>query len=489
MRWFERHLNWSFFFGCFLIPTVISFIVNLIFIPQFYVRTIALINAGASESELQTYTLTTILQFIPVFSIVLLVLWIFIFIVTWWYLGKKARSRWFILLHFVPFGIIALLLLGNRSTGFGGDFVPEPATDQWSVGGQNGGGYDERQLKELDYTPSQNVLDISGVEQVKEIMATSDVPGSESSGTVPEAAKETPAPEKPIERTVSRERLKMPILLDDTGTVIHCFYHPGADAVNLCSRCKQYVCVECNYVTGTHPICRNCWEKRAEIPVAPPPQKVSRAPVKPEKQKVDKVPLPTELEEHKVAELARPEKLEVREPVSEAPRQPEVPVVTELIPPAETKEVLAGKPEKQKVVEAVRSAKQETERNEWQQGFMALYRQASPIINVIIRRDTEGMPASPLDLMEGLKLRPILELVKKLSKPKDKDMREAKSELEHLMSGCIKIADTAADFISGGGQALLGGPDFKHIVDGIETANELMDKLSQKLPSFSRPQE
>ncbi|MCJ7514709.1 MAG: hypothetical protein MUO89_01900, partial [Dehalococcoidia bacterium] len=110
-------------------------------------------------------------------------------------------------------------------------------------------------------------------------------------------------------------------------------------------------------------------------------------------------------------------------------------------------------------------------------------------INVVISKSADGMPASPLDLMEGLKLRPMLERSKKLSKSKDKELREAKDEFEQLLSSCIKIADSAADFVSGGGQALLGGPDFKRIVNGIETANGLMEKLSQKLATFSRPQE
>lgn len=40
-----------------------------------------------------------------------------------------------------------------------------------------------------------------------------------------------------------------------------CFYHPDRDAVNTCSKCGLAICSECNYVTGTHPICRNCWDK------------------------------------------------------------------------------------------------------------------------------------------------------------------------------------------------------------------------------------
>jgi hypothetical protein len=245
--------------------------------------------------------------------------------------------------------------------------------------------------------------------------------------------------EKVVKRAVSAERLKMPILLDDAGAVIRCFYHPGADAVNLCSRCKQYVCNECNYVTGTHPICRNCWEKRAESPLIAVPAK------KPES---------TELDKSKNQEG-----------------------------------VEAGKPEKQKIAAPGKAEKAEAKKNEWLPEFMTLYEQAAPIINVVTRKSADGMPSSPLDLMEGLKLRPMLELAKKLSKPKEKELREVKNEFEQVLSSCIKIADAAADFVSGGGQALLGGPDFARIVDGIETANVLMGKLSQRLTAFSQSQD
>ena len=242
----------------------------------------------------------------------------------------------------------------------------------------------------------------------------------------------------------------MPILLDDAGAVIRCFYHPGADAVNLCSRCKQYVCTECNYVTGTHPICRNCWEKRAESPIIAVPAGKPEGPAldKPEKQKV-----------------------------------------VESTEPPEQKDIGPMKPEQQIIIAPVKSAKLDAEKSEWLQEFMALYEQTSPIINGIIRKSADSMPASPLDLMEGLKLRPILERVKKLSKPRDKELRETKNEFEQVLSSCIKIADAAADFVSGGGQALLGGPDFTRIVDGIETANGLMEKLSRRLASFTQSQD
>ncbi len=41
-----------------------------------------------------------------------------------------------------------------------------------------------------------------------------------------------------------------------------CFYHPDVEAVTTCIKCGQPVCTECSYVRGTHPVCRNCWDKR-----------------------------------------------------------------------------------------------------------------------------------------------------------------------------------------------------------------------------------
>jgi hypothetical protein len=347
-------------------------------------------------------------------------------------------------------------------------------------------------------------MDIAGGLPDKDTGAMTQISDASVTGTDGPTGEEAPPPQRAPESIVSRPQSNLPILLDDAGAVIHCFYHPGADAVNLCSRCKQYVCIECNYVTGTHPICRNCWEKRAEVPLAPTVQKVAPPPSKAEKKKEAKVPEPrkhTEVtppvaeepivaEQPETAETVAPEPPIAQQPQAAAPGQPEAPVISEQpVQVVEIKEVGEARTEKPQVVPPIKSAKLEAESKQWQQEFMAVYKQAAPIINMIIRKDSGGMPASPLDLMEGLKLRPILELVKKLSKPKDKDLREAKSDLEHLLTSCIKIADAAADFIRGGGQALLGGPDFKRIVDGIETATALMDKFSQKLPAFSRPSE
>jgi len=470
MNWFERHLNWSLFLAIYIIPFIVFGIFFLIFFVIFYGGIAAFRASGAGEAEIASYLFTTALPFVIIYFILILGDLVFDIVVTLWYLGQKARNKWLTLLLFAPFGFIILLILENQAISHGGDFVDESVTGRRPDTGQFGAP-DDRQFKELDYTPNKNVLDISGSQDKKDVGDAKDAIGIGEVGAARVSDEEAIQAEKVEKRVVSAERLKMPILLDDAGAEIRCFYHPGADAVNLCSRCKQYVCNECNFVTGTHPICRNCWAKRGEVPIAPPaPKQVSPPSVKPKKQEVVE---PTRPVEQEAVEPTRPVEQEVVEPTR--------PVEQEAVEPMQ--------PEQQKIAAPVKSAKLDAEKSEWLPQFMALYQQASPIITIVTRRSADGMPASPLDLMEGLKLRPMLERMKKLSKPKDKELREAKNEFEQVMSNCIKIADAAADFISSGGQALLGGPDFTRIVKGIETANELVEKLSRRLASFSHPQE
>jgi hypothetical protein len=522
MSWFERHLNWSLFFAIILIPILISSVLGAIF----------LFSPGGMLP-------------LPIVSIAIsLVLTIWDILAILWYLGQKARSKGWIMLIIVPslftaalrfysVGIvgellgaivalaclITLFLLQNQAIGYGDNIDCEPPTAGFSNGGGGYGGYgqyggyDERQLKELDYTPSQNVLDISGSPPAKDIYSMGELPDTGGSSGVVEGAREETPPDTTTQRPATYERPGMPILLDDNGNVISCAYHPGADAVNLCSRCNKYVCIECNYVTGTHPICRNCWERKTEVPLAPPPQKQAKPalskPVEQQKTAEPAVPvkqeepMPAEPEVAPVHEVAEQTGAISYEPASQQVAGPDVQLEQETVAPARAEEPpseTAVKPEEQPDIAAVKSeetvvltpikpTKQDVETVKWQQEFMAIYQQAAPLINVIIKKGADGMPGSPLDLMEGLKLRPMLTLVKKLSKPKDKELREAKSELEQVISSCIKVADSAADFVGGGGHAMLGGPGFKRIVEGIEKASALMEKLSQGLPSFSRPVE
>jgi len=467
MNWFERHLNWSLFLGLIYLPFNVSFTIGLIV--SIVIFAIAFIKVGGGFSLLALVAILA--EFVDIASQVqtitvvvsLIVTAVLVILLTSWFLDRKGRSKAFVILFMVSwvigvFGLlnernfiggyliiaafagnilslIVLLRLGNETAAFDTELLTSQRLDMEQFGASD----DWQQPKELDYSPAKNVMDMVDAGDVKDVRDVKDVTDVGDVSAAGIAGEEAPAEEKVMEKAVSAERLKMPILLDDAGAVITCFYHPGADAVNLCSRCKQYVCSECSYVTGTNPICRNCWEKRAESPIIAVPA-----------------------EKQKGVEPSRPKK---------------------------QKDVESGKGEQQKTAASGKSERPKSKKNEWLGEFMALYEQASPIINVVTRKSADGMPASPLDLMEGLKLRPMLELAKKLSKPKEKELREAKNEFEQVLSSCIKIADAAADFVSGGGQALLGGPDFARIVDGIETANGLMGKLSQRLTAFSQSQD
>jgi len=323
--------------------------------------------------------------------------------------------------------------------GYDADFVSELETSRWADTGQYSTSDTRQPPKELDYSPTKNVLDIAYGGGVKDVSGVG-VPGEEvpaepvervsgeaTAEVPPEAIEEVPAEaigediteaagEAQVTQPINSQSMSsVPILLDDTGAVIKCFYHPDDDAVNLCSRCGQYICSECNYVTGTHPICRNCWDKRAEMPIAMPAKK------------------------------------------QEGPK--------------------LGKSEKRKA-----------EENERLREFMLLYEQALPVISAVVKKGADGLPASPLDLMEGLKLRPMLEHAKKLSKPRGKELQEAKKDFEQLLVACIKVAETAADFVSLGGQAIPAEADFARLADGIEKASVLMGELYQKMASLSQPQ-
>jgi hypothetical protein len=64
------------------------------------------------------------------------------------------------------------------------------------------------------------------------------------------------------EQIIEQDTLGAKGQLPPAEDVKTCFYHEGRGAVNRCSECGQSVCSECDYVIGTQPICRNCWDKR-----------------------------------------------------------------------------------------------------------------------------------------------------------------------------------------------------------------------------------
>jgi hypothetical protein len=444
MNWFERHLDWSLFLGTGLLPLVVNMVLGAILFAMFWGQLAPVAGSGMDgfSEEIVTSMFLKHLPILIIFGLLSVALSVFALIVAWWYLGQKARSKWFLLLFLGP-GVLAGILespniiirllilsialvcaivfyrLENHRIGYGGDFVAEPATDRWPNTGQFSASSDLRP-KELDYSYFDGVRDVSAAGGEVPAEPPAEVQEKAMEGVPAEAIEEVPAAAaaevKVTEPTSSQSMSSVPILLDDAGAVIKCFYHPEADAVNSCSRCRQYVCSACNYVTGTHPICRNCWDKRAEVPISAVPAKKQESP-----------------------KLA--------------------------------------KTDKRKAGEEGRSRE-----------FMLLYEQALPFISAVVTKSADGLPASPLDLMEGLKLRPMLQHAKKLPKPKEKELQEAKKEFEQVLMACIKVAEKAADFVSSSGQAIPAEADFARLADGIEKASVLMSELYQRMASLSQPQ-
>jgi hypothetical protein len=181
MNWYERHLNWSLFLAIILIPTVVNIIMGIISLLFGSVFIAATVVGGIFPSSLAQAILPLTLVKIAIDLGILV--WAIIAVL--WYLSQKARSIGFIvlfiapsffffMLRFLDMGvvgelivaiaalgcIISLFLLQNHSIGYGEDFSYGPAPDTWPDTSQHTT-LDERQLKELDYTPSQNVMDIA----------------------------------------------------------------------------------------------------------------------------------------------------------------------------------------------------------------------------------------------------------------------------------------------------------------------------------------
>src|SRR4030042_6691366 len=104
MNWFERHLNWSLFFGTFLLPICVGLIFTAIFAAIFWGQLAPYTESGMeglSEDVFNSIVLKS-LPLIIIAGVVNIALYVFAFIVVWWYLGQKVRSKWFLLLYLLP---------------------------------------------------------------------------------------------------------------------------------------------------------------------------------------------------------------------------------------------------------------------------------------------------------------------------------------------------------------------------------------------------
>lgn len=85
---------------------------------------------------------------------------------------------------------------------------------------------------------------------------------------------------------------------------------------------------------------------------------------------------------------------------------------------------------------------------EWLTVFMSLYKQARPTIEAVAKLDSDGHPASLDSLVEGYKLLLlVLQSIKGMPKPYNKELRKIKDNLEKTLEMGIKAGEMALKMI------------------------------------------
>ena len=117
------------------------------------------------------------------------------------------------------------------------------------------------------------------------------------------------------------------------------------------------------------------------------------------------------------------------------------------------------------------------ERAQWLKAFMPLYEQAARLIRNIAKVGADGLPTDVESLIEGYeKLPPILQSVKEIPKPKEKELRKLKKDFEDLLYSCIRAGEWGIKFAQDPSRI-----SFANIVLFTNFANGLMESFSKRL--------
>jgi hypothetical protein len=123
------------------------------------------------------------------------------------------------------------------------------------------------------------------------------------------------------------------------------------------------------------------------------------------------------------------------------------------------------------------------ERLKWFKSFLPLYEKAAPIIMYIAdpeRLRSGELPVSLDTIMaSSLTLRPVLGAVRKLRKPKDKQLAEIQKGFEVALSSCIKAAEASASYMRAQERGLDAWSLITTIISSIVLAQEYMDSVSR----------
>jgi hypothetical protein len=84
------------------------------------------------------------------------------------------------------------------------------------------------------------------------------------------------------------------------------------------------------------------------------------------------------------------------------------------------------------------------EREQWLKSFKGIYKQTNPSIMKVTKLNSDGQPANPRSLLEAYHdFRPILQSLKNMPKPPEKELRKIKNDFERTLSMCIKAGEMA----------------------------------------------
>ena len=121
--------------------------------------------------------------------------------------------------------------------------------------------------------------------------------------------------------------------------------------------------------------------------------------------------------------------------------------------------------------------------------FIRLYEKAAPIVRNITNLDTlnEGkLPLSPYALVESsITLKMILNAIKKMPEPKDKELTSIRKELETALSSCIKAAEQTEKYIEIGGSSIKGQLLLSTIINSTVLAHEYIESVSKRLETIT----
>ncbi len=129
------------------------------------------------------------------------------------------------------------------------------------------------------------------------------------------------------------------------------------------------------------------------------------------------------------------------------------------------------------------------ERLSWFRAFMPLYERAAPLVQRIAdlkRFEVGELPVSPDMLaVSRLTLQPILNAVRRMPRPKEKELATIQREFELALLNCIKAAEWAEKYLNPGHRNVDSDVLLGTAINYTVLAHEYIESVSKRLGSPS----